>query len=65
MTEKRGRGAIVTTGRSPQAGGSAILIRLSAAERAELDAAVPSDQAAWARAVILEAVRRHAWDSKR
>lgn len=55
-TTKRGRGRPPTTGRGAK-DASATLIRWSAEERALLDEAVPTDQAAWARGVLLEAAR--------
>ncbi len=56
---RRRPGGPVTTRRSPQTGGSALLIRLSADERAFLDeAAKGSHRAArWVRSVALEAAR--------
>ena len=54
----------MSTGRTGP-GASALLIRLSAEERAELDAAIPDGQTAWAREVLLKAARRAHAASKR
>lgn len=64
MTNAPKRGRPVSTGRTGP-GASALLIRLSAEERAELDAAVPDGQTAWAREVMLKAARRVHAASKR